>query len=274
MNTKLRTKILAIVICLIIAILLSILASWIVIQIFTKQPEEILNISISKIFTIFSMEEGIQIFVIVLLIFMLLIATSVFKIFNLDNYLSKTYQVTKEIRIPLPVGKDQTQNGSAWWLDKKKYDSVFGVNTFDSSNPTIAHLLKFAEKERKKEEYLMNHQDKIIPGKTEVTETVEPIFKKGGLVVGKKDRNIYKPHIKKIKGIIPYVSFSKRTVEDIYFIKDDMHSLTVGATRSGKTRCLVLPSISNTALAGENIIVSDPKGGATCCNLKRIAQII
>lgn len=38
-----------------------------------------------------------------------------------------------------------------------------------------------------------------------------------------------------------------------------MHSLTVGATRSGKTRCLVLQSIGNTALAGENMIISDPK---------------
>ena len=39
-----------------------------------------------------------------------------------------------------------------------------------------------------------------------------------------------------------------------------MHSLTVGATRSGKTRCLVLQTIDNTALAGENMILSDPKG--------------
>ena len=106
----------------------------------------------------------------------------------------------------------------------------------------------------------MEHQEEIIPGKTEITETVDPIFKKGGLVVGKIDRNIYKPHIKKIKGIFPYVSISKRKVEDICYIKDDMHSLTVGATRSGKTRCLVLQSIENTALAGENIIASDPKG--------------
>lgn len=50
-----------------------------------------------------------------------------------------------------------------------------------------------------------------------------------------------------------------RNVEDVYFIDDDLHSLTIGATRSGKTRSLVLQSINNTALAGENMIISDPK---------------
>ena len=48
-------------------------------------------------------------------------------------------------------------------------------------------------------------------------------------------------------------------MEDIYYIDDDLHSLTVGATRSGKTRSLVLQTIINTGLAGENMILSDPK---------------
>ena len=114
MDTKLRTKILVIFICIVFSIVLSAIGSWLLIQSFTGQTAEILNISISKVFTIFSMEEGIQLFIILLLCFMVLIATSVFKIFNLDDYLSKTYQVTKEIRIPLPVGKNQTQQGSSW----------------------------------------------------------------------------------------------------------------------------------------------------------------
>ena len=42
-------------------------------------------------------------------------------------------------------------------------------------------------------------------------------------------------------------------------VNKDLHSLTIGATRSGKTRCLVLESINNIALSGENMIVSDPK---------------
>lgn len=61
---------------------------------------------------------------------------------------------------------------------------------------------------------------------------------KGGLVVGYKK--------------------NKKT-ENIYFVEDNIHSLTVGATRSGKTRSVVLQTIGNLALAGESMIVSDPK---------------
>lgn len=48
--------------------------------------------------------------------------------------------------------------------------------------------------------------------------------------------------------------------KQIYFNSDDTHSLTIGATRCGKTRCTVLQSIALMALAGESIIASDPKG--------------
>ncbi len=95
----------------------------------------------------------------------------------------------------------------------------------------------------------MEHQNEINPGENKVIKTVEPIFKKGGLVIGKEDKTIYTPHIKKIQNIFPYVSFSKRKIEKIYFVEDDMHSLAVGSTRSGKTRCIVLQTIANTALA-------------------------
>lgn len=62
---------------------------------------------------------------------------------------------------------------------------------------------------------------------------------KGGLVVGYK---------------------RTKQEEKIYFVDDNVHSLTVGATRSGKTRSVVLQTIGNLALAGESMILSDPKG--------------
>ena len=84
------------------------------------------------------------------------------------------------------------------------------------------------------------------------------------MVVGKKDRRIIKPYLKHIRifkssKYLKIPSIKIRKVEDVYFIDDDLHSLTIGATRSGKTRSLVLQSINNTALAGENMIISDPK---------------
>ena len=45
----------------------------------------------------------------------------------------------------------------------------------------------------------------------------------------------------------------------IYYNATDTHSLIIGATRCGKTRHLVLPSIALTALAGESMIITDPK---------------
>lgn len=62
---------------------------------------------------------------------------------------------------------------------------------------------------------------------------------KGGLVVGYK---------------------KTKKEEQIYFVDENIHSLTVGATRSGKTRSVVLQTIGNLALAGESMILSDPKG--------------
>ncbi|MGC6175131.1 type IV secretory system conjugative DNA transfer family protein [Lacrimispora sp. 38-1] len=47
--------------------------------------------------------------------------------------------------------------------------------------------------------------------------------------------------------------------ERLYYISEDTHTLTIGATRSGKTRCLVIQSICLLGLAGESLVISDPK---------------
>lgn len=54
--------------------------------------------------------------------------------------------------------------------------------------------------------------------------------------------------------------FKFKNREEIIFVGDDMHILVIGATRSGKSRTVVLESIGLQALAEENIICSDPKG--------------
>ncbi|MBW4079971.1 VirD4-like conjugal transfer protein, CD1115 family [Paenibacillus sp. S150] len=50
-----------------------------------------------------------------------------------------------------------------------------------------------------------------------------------------------------------------RNQERLFFIGDDVHSLCIGATRSGKSRTVVLQSIGLLALAGESLVISDPK---------------
>lgn len=59
-------------------------------------------------------------------------------------------------------------------------------------------------------------------------------------------------------GIIVGYEKNKKS-EKIYYIDDNIHSLVVGATRSGKTRSIVLQTVGNIGLAGESMIISDPK---------------
>ncbi len=71
------------------------------------------------------------------------------------------------------------------------------------------------------------------------------------------------------KGTDPYKLFPKGGIvvgiekmgnrEKLYLIGDDTRTLTIGATRSGKTRCLVIQSICSIALSGESLVISDPK---------------
>ena len=52
--------------------------------------------------------------------------------------------------------------------------------------------------------------------------------------------------------------------EKIYYNDDDTHSIVLGATRSGKGRTVLLQTIGIQGLAGENMILSDPKGELFC----------
>lgn len=68
--------------------------------------------------------------------------------------------------------------------------------------------------------------------------------KKGGFVIGIKSSRVPGGIDKK----------------PIVYVGEDRHVIAVGATRSGKTRRMILESIWLTILAGENIIATDPKG--------------
>jgi len=48
--------------------------------------------------------------------------------------------------------------------------------------------------------------------------------------------------------------------ERITCLTEDVHTLICGATGSGKTRRMVIPTVCSLALAGESIVITDPKG--------------
>lgn len=201
---------------------------------------------------------------------------------------SELQKITKDIEIPVPVG--QFQHGSARWLKENEYDQVFGSYLLDPWDPVLKDLIrkgkadgkllteetggKGVEENRKntptsvsineqeKEEIAWKEEEfdgyekvefetKDI-WKTEIDEMEErtkkkedtsdkeplSLLKEGGLVVGMKKCG---------------------RKEKIYYVPEDTHTLILGATRSGKTRTLVLQSLCLMALAGESLVISDPK---------------
>lgn len=55
-----------------------------------------------------------------------------------------------------------------------------------------------------------------------------------------------------------------RQRKKIYTTTEDTHTLILGATRAGKSRTVVLPSICTLALAGESMVIIDPKSELYC----------
>lgn len=219
-GNKLKTKLLGLIIAFVIAVILSAIISTMLHLIFTKVPEEILNMTPNSIITsISNSREHFEMFVLVIVAFMLFALLSIFKVFDLKDYKSKTYKVTNNIEVPIPIGDKQTQQGSAWWLSKKEYPKVFGVNRLDSKNVEVQKLIQIANEEKKYIENNKPYKEKNVK--------INPIFESGGLIVGKKDKIICKPYLKTIKNKLKIPFLDIRKVEDIYYIKDDLHSLTV-----------------------------------------------
>ena len=102
--------------------------------------------------------------------------------------------------------------------------------------------LSHSEKERQfisKQETVGNGHKAAYDIKPKSKEVVQ-LFDRGGLVLGKENL----PNGK----------------ERIYSVNEDLHTLTIGETGSGKTRTMVLQSIVSLGLAGENMVITDIKG--------------
>ena len=123
-------------------------------------------------------------------------------------------------KIKTPKSIGQGQHGTARWQTQKEFEKNFKCNKLPIERKRNFLIRKLLKLFKKKQ-------------KEEKNEIV-----KGGLVVGYK---------------------KTKKAEEIYFVDDNIHSLTVGATISGKTRSVVLQTIGNLALAGESMILSDPK---------------
>jgi type IV secretion system protein VirD4 len=186
--------------------------------------------------------------------FILLFAVFIYAANN-KPYQSELRQITPKISTPVPAG--QKQFGSAEWLTEKEKDTAFNSFTLNTDDCIVKILiehgfddveeaLKGGEEDYEKNEVqedTTGKQEKHIQDEDKNAESSsnhkKNLISKGGIVLGCKKH---------------------KSNEKIYYIGEDVHTLCIGATRSGKTRTVVLQSIGTLALAGESIITSDPKG--------------
>ncbi len=217
----------------------------------------------------------------------LILCCLVFFVQNNRPYQSDLLKVTEDIYTPAPVG--QNQHGSSRWLKEKEKDEVFTPVIIDVHNEVIAELLEtgydnldFLGKSKKKEETRQSETPisgvEALPisikqqSRKEIIdedfETVDFNIKSANLSLSEVKEETKKPQNEPTKKD-KYKLFPKGGIvvgmekegenEKLHFVGSDTHTLTIGATRSGKTRCLVIQSICTLGLAGESIVVSDPK---------------
>ncbi|SHN87939.1 VirD4-like conjugal transfer protein, CD1115 family [Desulfitobacterium chlororespirans] len=158
--------------------------------------------------------------------FWLLFVASLLLSYN-KPYQSRMMQVTPAIETPVPAG--QKQHGSARWMTDREKDSYFNRHILRSQDNLIKSLMSLGLDD------LSNQPKDIVFDQT--------YFSKGGVALG-------------IERKVGFRNFT----EKIRFVGEDTHTQCIGATRSGKTRTVILESIGLTGLAGESMVCSDPKG--------------
>lgn len=142
----------------------------------------------------------------------------------LVNYTNGVIRVTPKIHTPAPSGSGEY--GTAKWMQRRDYSKCFTRCSITADNPIINELLCHGYDDLA-EDYDAQ-QDICIDDK---------VLDSGGMLIG-----------------------YEKGCKQIYYNSEDTHTLIIGATRSGKTRGEVLPSICIQALAGESMINTDPKG--------------
>lgn len=151
------------------------------------------------------------------------------------KYKSGIRNILPGINTPLPAGEGQY--GTAHWLDFHSYDRVWTGVQVDAAAPRLQQDIRHATD---------TEEGKEVPEPKDVRHHIHQNQRRGprlsappsgGVVLG------WDKHLKKL-----------------YYASSDTHTLVLGATRSGKSRCLVLPSIGLAGLAGESIVAVDIKG--------------
>ena len=153
-------------------------------------------------------------------------------------YHSRTRNLADKIITPVSAG--QGQHGTATFLDPKKVDESFTGFELNPDGPKLKMLLQEGDYDARD----------IQIG----TERPVPQGRAKPFVADETDKDF-----PSLAGTVLGMNFGKQG-ELLYCATEDVHTLCVGATRSGKTRTVVLQTIGVLGLAGESMVLSDPKG--------------
>lgn len=174
-------------------------------------------------------QKHLLLFLVFSLTIFLILSYVVFFKRTLDKSGSKLVELTPKIEVPAVAG--QKQYGSARFYTETELAKEFDCVIISPGNADITKLIDLGSKEieaTKNGEVLDN---------AEIIDITTP-FKSG----------------------IP-ISYTKEGKnERILTISGDVHTITFGSTRCGKTRTLVIQSVCLQALGGSDILCSDPKG--------------
>jgi len=186
---------------------------------------------------------------------------------NNKPYQSELVEITPTISTPVVAG--QKQFGSACWLTEEEKEEVFKSFTLDINQRAFKEIIRKSKEESEKTEKQnerMTLDEEIKEERQSQWSKLEKDRKIQNDIKNDKQYEDYKEGFKEehqlpkrdFGGVV--IGYEKRgKKEKIYFVDEDTHTLCIGATRSGKTRTVVLESIGTLALAGESMILSDPK---------------
>lgn len=212
---------------LVIGLIVSVILTNLVNSAFMHVPLKLSPDPFMWISGVFANGQSIRLFGIFMLLVLLLCVMYFFC--SQKPYESDMITITPKIKTPAPSG--QAQHGSASFMTEEQKREKFKALVLSPTSPSVKKLLDEGERRASAVDSGQSYTPNILD--------IDNIFDEAGIVVGKRD------------------SAGK---EQIICLTDDVHTLTIGATGGGKSRREVLQTICMLALAGEGIVVSDPKG--------------
>lgn len=171
-----------------------------------------------------------------------------------EDYRADLVEVTPDIHIPKPIG--QYQHGSAWFMSDKEFNRKYPIIKLDLKSPLIRYLTNEGLKEIRA---IDDESSRLKTWLTDKYRLSDLYLKRSARLAGKIAGQDTEPFKKHGGGMV--VGYRRHgRYEYINLVTDDSHSITVGATGSGKSRYIVIQTILCQILAGESVFASDIKG--------------